>query len=73
MGKVLAFSGVTRLNMPVDAVLDGAKGCLEGVVVIGYTKDGEEYFASTYADGGEVLWLIERCKRALLNTEDEDA
>lgn len=64
---VIDFTGITRLDLPVDRVLDGARDVLEGVVILGYTKDGSEYFASTYADGGDVLWLLERCKTLLLN------
>ena len=33
---------------------------------MGYTETGEEYFASSIADGGDVLWLMERMKAALL-------
>lgn len=66
MAKVLPLNCVTRLDLPVDRVLEGAKKQLEGVVLLGYTKDGEQYFASTYADGGEVLWLLEQCKLSLL-------
>ena len=65
-GKVIVLNNVTRLNLPVDRVLEAAKEQLEGVILIGYTKEGEEYFASTYADGGDVLCLIERFKKQLL-------
>ncbi|MCD6674859.1 MAG: hypothetical protein LT106_18655 [Burkholderiaceae bacterium] len=64
--QVIPFTGITRLNIDPDRALEMAVGKLEGVVIIGYTKDGEEYFASSYADGGDVLWLLERCKLALL-------
>ena len=40
---------------------------MEGVVILGFDTDGKEYFASTYADGGTVVWLLERCKIALMN------
>jgi len=69
MSKVIKFTGVTRLNLPVDRVLDAAKETLEGVVIMGWTTDGEEYFASTYADGGTVLWLVERMKKMLLEVD----
>lgn len=61
----------TRLDVPPSRILAGAAECgLESVVVIGYDADGGEYFASSAADGGDVLWLLERCKRALLSTAD---
>jgi coenzyme F420-reducing hydrogenase delta subunit len=69
--KVIPLNCVTRLDLPVDRVLDGAKDQLDGVVILGYHKDGSEYFASTYADGGDVLWLLERCKVSLLKVPDE--
>jgi hypothetical protein len=58
---------VTRLDLPVERVLDAAKGeGLAGVVILGHREDGEQYFASTYADDGAVLWLLEMCKKQLL-------
>lgn len=64
--KIINYTGITRLNIDPDRILDSAKGQLEGVVILGYTRDGDEYFASSYADGGTALWLLERCKAALL-------
>lgn len=69
MGKVIPLGGVTKLDLPVDRILEAAKDSLEGVVLMGYTKDGEHYFASTYADGGEVLWLLENLKKQLLEVK----
>ena len=66
MGKVLPFHGLTKLDIPVDRILEGAKGKLDSVVILGYDEAGEEYFASSIADGGEVLWLLERCKQELM-------
>lgn len=65
--NVVKFNGVTRLDIPTSDVLDGAKDqCSDGVIVIGYDEDGDMYFASSMADGGEALWLLEQCKLALL-------
>jgi hypothetical protein len=69
MSKVINFTGITKLDLPVDRVLDAAKETLEGVVIMGWTTDGEEYFASTYSDGGTVLWLVERMKKMLLEVD----
>jgi hypothetical protein len=69
MSKVIKFTGVTRLDLPLDRVLDAAKETLEGVVIMGWTTDGDEYFASTYSDGGTVLWLVERMKKMLLEVD----
>ena len=72
MSNVILFNGITKLDLDPDMVLENTKGNLEGVILIGYDKEGEEYFASTYADGGEVLWLIERMKLRLLNVGVEE-
>lgn len=72
MSNVIPFNGITRLDLDPDMVLENTKGKLEGLVICGYGKDGEEYFASTYADGGDVLWLLERMKLRLLNIATED-
>lgn len=66
MGKVIPFGGITKLDLDPDVILENNKGKLEGFVILGYTKDGEEYFAGTYADGGTTLWLLERCKQKLV-------
>jgi hypothetical protein len=60
------------LDVPPDRVLEQARGKLKSVVLIGYGLEGEEYFASSIADGAEALWLIERAKLMLLTIDDED-
>lgn len=73
IGKIIPYGGITRLNLPPERLLEGAKAAdLEGVVVIGYTKDQREYAASSYADGGTVLWLLERTKLRLLAVVDSE-
>jgi len=69
MGEVIILDMVTRLDLPADRILESAVGKLDKVVIMGYDKDGNEYFASSFADGGDVLWLTERMKKALLNQE----
>ena len=71
MSNVIPFSGITRLDLDPDIVLEEAKGKLEGFVIAGHDKEGNEYFASTYADGGDVLWLLERMKFRLLRVVEE--
>jgi hypothetical protein len=67
MSKVIPFTGVTRYDLDPDIILENLKGKFEGFVIVGYTPDGDEFFSSTYADGGTALWLLERCKSVLLN------
>jgi len=67
MSEVVPFGGITHLDLPTDRVLEAAKGhCTDGVLVLGFDDDGELYFASSLADGGEALWLMEKAKKALL-------
>lgn len=67
MGDVVILPVLTRLDIPAERVIGMAQAAeLANVVVLGYTKDGNEYFASSYADGGNVLWLMERLKKQLL-------
>ena len=68
--NVIPIGGITKLDLPVDRVLESAKGELEGVVLCGFDNDGELYFASTYADGGIVTWLLLQCQKRLLETEE---
>lgn len=72
MARIIPLRCVTKLDLPVERVLELAKDRLEGCVILGWDKDGELYFASTYADGGEVLWLLEQCKLRLLQVEHEE-
>lgn len=71
MSNVVEFNGITRLNLDPDRVLNKAIGELKDVIIVGYTKDGEEYFASSIADGADVNWLLDRMKLMLLKTVDE--
>ena len=72
MAKIIDFTGITKLDLSPDRILEKVKGKLEGVVILGFDKDGEEYFASSYADGGTVMWLLERCKLQLLTPLQEE-
>jgi hypothetical protein len=67
--QVVRFRGITRLDLDAAEVLRGAlEANLKTVVVVGYDAEGEEYFASSMADGADALWLMERLKNQLLNT-----
>ena len=67
MGVVVPLGNITYLDLPTDRILEEAKGeCKDGVVVLGFDNDGEFYFASSIADGGSVIWLMELAKKKLL-------
>lgn len=68
--EVINFSGITLLDFPVERIYKGAmKAKLKTLVVVGVDEDGDFYFASTKADGGEVLWYLELAKKRLLEVE----
>jgi hypothetical protein len=67
MAEIIVLDIITKLDIPVERVIDAAKEAeLQDVIVIGWDKNGDIYFASSKADGGEVLWLIEKAKKRLL-------
>lgn len=68
--NVIPSGIITRLDLSPSQVLAGAaERGLDAVVIIGRNGDGE-YFASSVSDGGDILWLLERCRKALLSTAD---
>ena len=73
-GKIIVLPSVTYHDVPPDRILQSAiEHGLSSVVIAGYDADGKEYFASSLADGGDVLWLLERLKKTLLEVGLEDA
>ena len=72
MADVVEFGGITKLDIPPERILNGAlESNLQSAVVIGFDEDGEFYFASSQADGGEVLWLLELARIGLMRSAEE--
>lgn len=72
MAEIVSFPGITKLDVPVERILDKARTAnLSEVVVIGTDSDGDFYFASSQAGGHDVLWLLERAKHKLMQISDE--
>lgn len=70
--KIFRFNGVTKLDLPPDQILEQAIGELEGVVIVGFAKDDQSFYgASSYADGGTALWLLELCKLKLFESSND--
>lgn len=67
--NVIELGGITSLDLPADRVLTNNIGKFDGVVLIGWDGNDEFTFASSYADGGTVLWLLEQAKKKLLEVE----
>lgn len=62
---------VTEDAVPVGKVIAGAAmQDLAEVVILGYTKDGDFYFAASESSGPEVLWALEYAKKKLLEIVD---
>jgi len=69
--KIITFDGVTRLDIPASRVLEQAlEAEIETAVIVGWDKDGEFYFASSVAGGADVVWLMEKAKKRLLEIEE---
>jgi len=65
--EIVPFPGPSRLNLPADRILSAAIDAnLSEAIVIGRDKNGDEVFMSSVADGGDVLWLLERMKLRLM-------
>ena len=61
---------VNKVDVPADKALKSCLGKLKnGVVVMGYTEDGGEYYVTTISNPARALWLAERFK--LLSLADE--
>lgn len=76
--NVVELDVITRLDLPPERVLKWAlEEDLESVVIIGCRKNGheskhgDEYFASSIAGGPEVVWMLERAKKKLLEMGDD--
>ncbi len=70
--NVVDLGNVTKLDLPPNRILSKAlDGNLQSVVLMGYDEDGEFYFASSQADGGDVLWLLELAKHQLMAIHEE--
>lgn len=70
MSKIVELPVITKLDIPVERILRRAQEAdLESAVVIGFTADGDFWFSSTQADGGDVIWLLEKAKLELLQID----
>ena len=71
MSNVINFTGETYLDISPDTVLSAALEKLDVVIVLGYTKESHEYMASSTGDVQQVVWLLERMKKYLLESIDD--
>ena len=58
--NVVEWGGITKLDLDPKRIIDQARAT-------GYDSEKDFYFASSKADGGGVLWLLELAKRRLMD------
>jgi hypothetical protein len=68
--SILPFTGITTGELDADVVLENNKGIYECIVMVGYTKDGAERLVSSTGDSALMVWLLERGKKAVLESAD---
>ena len=56
---------------PQRVLVNALNKRLTNVVVLGYRADGDEFFATSYADGANLLWLLKRGEHRLMQIIDE--
>ena len=72
MSNVVDLPVITSLPIDTKRVLAKAvEREFERVIIIGVTKEGDEYFASSEPDGGTILWDMERVRHALMKIADD--
>lgn len=63
MSNVIELPVITSLPIPCERILNKAIAAdLKEVMVIGTNPDGSYFFASSFSDGGNVLWLLEKTR-----------
>lgn len=59
---------ISKIDVPPEKMLKAAlEADLESCVIMGWDKKDDLYFASSIAEGGDVLWIIEQVKLALIS------
>jgi hypothetical protein len=62
MGDVIRLNVTTTQDISADTILTQAIGKLNGVMILGWDKDGEEWVTSSMGSVGDILFLLERAK-----------
>ena len=66
--NIVRFTGMTKLDLPADTILSEAIGHLDDVVIIGTTKDGNQYFSASSTESKNLLWHLETAKFMLMES-----
>lgn len=74
MAEIIRFPGVSRLDLNPNVILEEAlKKGLQSAVVIGFDGEGEDFFSSSVADAGDVLYFLRRAEHRLMRMIDEQS
>lgn len=72
--EIHEFRGITKLDSAPGRIIDRARDAnLTEVVILGFRPDGSEFFDSSKADGGAVLWHLQRAIHRLMTLPDDTA
>jgi len=64
--NVVRFTGLTKLDLDPDTILNNAVGELKEVLILGTDKEGHQYLASSSSDAKVMMWHLETAKFMLL-------
>lgn len=67
MSNVIDLPVTTTLDIPPDKVLEGAKGKVDEVFVIGWDKDDNLWLSSSSSDMRKVNWLLDCAKHKIFS------
>jgi hypothetical protein len=66
MGDIVPFKKNCETNTVADIIQQIVDNGVTELTVMGYDKDGKEFFTGTISDGGEIAWLLLRLQNKLL-------
>lgn len=72
MAEVIDFPWLSDADLDPDRVLEECKGKLSRVMILGWTtgetdSDREFYTNTSFADGPDMLWLMELTREKLMS------
>jgi hypothetical protein len=70
LSNVIKAPIISRIDTDADSVLRDTIGKLDEVIIVGYDKNGNEFYASNVADGTNALWHLQRATYNLLGVVD---
>ena len=67
MADIIDFDGETKGNVNPDQVLMAAVGEMESTLLLGFSKTGQFYMASSDGELGNLLVLLEMARAAMMD------